>query len=635
MKQRGIPGLCALFSLFLLFSSFCLVSCSGNEELSEEDIDALGLEGLDAILAKTVSKPWRGEEFVPGRLGGTWYGVINADPKSFNIQVSESDSPTRAVVGAMQDYLSDYDPVARQWKPRCASVEIAVDENAGTMDVIYTLRDDLYWTWHNSDRKVPVTSDDIIFWYNEIEGDPAFHSSSYNSQFVTMPDGTEAHIDIEKIDDRRFVFHFPRIVADPLLSTNRDIAPRMGYEEAKRERGVQGVLDIFNVETDPATIPSMGKWRLVEYTPQQRLVYKRNPGYWEKDTNGLSLPFYEEEIVRIIPDENTQLLLFKQGDTDSYGLRPEDLDELVNKQFREAKTGIAGFFQRLFGKNFRTDYTVFNAEGALSASMWMFNQNPVNKNAPHYKWFTKKEFRQAMSCLLNRDRIISQVYRGLAEPKLNFFPEPNPYYNSNITLQYLYDQSRALSLLESAGFRRDGEGVLRDDTGRPVEFDLTIRSDSSINTDIASIIMDELAKAGIKINIRTLDFQKMVEQLFGTYDWQSMLMGLSGSNIFPTQGSNVWPSTGNLHMWYPLQEKPATEWEARVDYLYNEGAYTIDQEKAKAIWDEYQEIILEQCPVIYLVRPRSFAALRNRWDMSNVYFDNINGFETTRLFLKP
>jgi peptide/nickel transport system substrate-binding protein len=628
MKQRYIPVLvCILFSL-----SFA--ACSGNEELSEEDINALGLEGLEDMLAKTVSKPWRGEEFVPGKLGGTWNGVVNADPKSFNIQVSEGDSSTRAVVGAMQDYLFDYDPVARQWKPRCASAEIIVDEDAGTLDVSCTLRDDLFWTWYASDRKVPVTSDDIIFWYNEIEGDPDFHSSTYNSQFVTMPDGTEERVTIEKIDDRRFVFHFPRIVADPLLSTNRDIAPRMGYEEAKRERGVQGVLDLFNVETDPKTIPSMGKWHLVEYAPQQRLVYKRNPAYWEKDGNGLSLPFYEEDISRIIPDENTQLLLFKQGDSDSYGLRPEDLDELVNKQFREAKTGIAGFFQRLFGKNFRTDYTVFNTEGALSASMWIFNQNPVNKSAPYYEWFTQKEFRQAMSCLLNRDRIISQVYRGLAEPKLDFFPPPNPYYNEGVKLQYLYDQARALSLLESIGFRRDG-GVLRDGKGRAVEFDLTIRSDSSITTDIASIIMDELTKAGIKVNIRTLDFQKMVEQLFGTYDWQSMIMGLSGANIFPTQGSNVWPSAGNLHMWYPLQEKPATPWEARVDYLYNEGAYTIDQEKAQAIWDEYQEIILEQCPVIFLVRPRSFIALRDRWDQSNVYFDNINGFEITHLFLKP
>jgi len=146
--------------------------------------------------------------------------------------------------------------------------------------------------------------------------------------------------------------------------------------------------------------------------------------------------------------------------------------------------------------------------------------------------------------------------------------------------------------------------------------------------------MTELESAGIKVNIRVIDFQKMVEQLFSTFEWDSMLMALSGSSVFPTQGSNVWPSDGNLHLWYPLQKEPATEWEARIDWLYNEGAYTIDRKKAQVFWDEFQSIILEQCPVIYLVRPRSFVALNNRWDFANVYFDNMNGFETSWIFLK-
>jgi peptide/nickel transport system substrate-binding protein len=87
-------------------------------------------------------------------------------------------------------------------------------------------------------------------------------------------------------------------------------------------------------------------------------------------------------------------------------------------------------------------------------------------------------------------------------------------------------------------------------------------------------------------------------------------------------------------MWYPLQESPATDWEARVDYLYNEGSYTVDDVEAKAYWDEYQEILLEQCPVIYLVGQRSFMGLWNRWDQSNAYFDALNGFEDNHIFLK-
>ena len=103
--------------------------------------------------------------------------------------------------------------------------------------------------------------------------------------------------------------------------------------------------------------------------------------------------------------------------------------------------------------------------------------------------------------------------------------------------------------------------------------------------------------------------------------------------MFPSQGSNVWPSTGNLHMWYPNQATPATYWEARIDFLYNEGSYTIDHNQAKVYWDEFQQIILEQLPLIYLMRQRSFIALRNRWDMTNVYYDNRNGFETQHIFL--
>ncbi|MDR3337920.1 MAG: ABC transporter substrate-binding protein [Treponema sp.] len=607
MRHKEIFLLAAL--LLFTFSG-----CSPSEELSQEELDALTLQGVEEMVSKTVSRPYNGEDFIPGKIGGTWNDVLQEDPKSFNLIIAERDSATSGVVSAMLDYLADYDPVKREWKPRAASFEIKTGEGADKLDVIYTLRDDLYWTWYGSDRKIKVTSDDIIFWYNEIEGDEAFNSSGYNGQFLLMNDGSVAHIDIEKIDERRFVFHFPRIVAEPILTTNQTVKPRMGYEDAKKAHGAGGVQDIFGINTNPREIPSMGKWHLTEYTAGQRLVYKRNPNYWEQDGNGVSVPYFEEEIIRFVKDENTQFLLFKEGKIESYYSRPEDLDELVQKQ--------------------STGFTVFNNEGSESGSFWTFNQNPKNQDKAFYEWFTKKEFRQAMSCLLNRDRIITQVYRGLAVAKLRFFPKANHFYNEDIELEYTYSPEIAVQLLSSIGIKQDSSGVMKDEKGRTIEFNLAIRSDSTIMNDIASIIRDDLERVGIKANIRVIEFQKMVEQLTRTFDWESLIMGLSGGNIFPTQGSNVWPSGGNLHMWHPLQESPATDWEARVDYLYNEGSYTVDDAKAKTYWDEYQRILLEQCPVIYLVGQRSFAGLQNRWDMTNVYFDNLNGFESTHIFLK-
>jgi len=539
---------------------------------------------------------------------------MTEDPKSFNHLIAEQDNATGTVVNSMTDYFLDYDVVKRDWKPRIISTQIITDEANDTMQIICTLRNDLYWSYYNSDRKVKVTSDDVIFWYNEIRGDPACQSSGYYQQFLYMPDGSEAQITIKRIDDLRFSFHFPRIIAEPLLSINMEFGPRHVYEPAKRSGGADAVRNLYTVKTDPKTIPSMGEWFLVEYTPGQRLVYKRNPDYWKKDSGGVSIPYVDEMIVRIIPDENTKMLLFRNGDTETYSLRPEDLDALINKND---------------GK-----YTVFNSEGSLSASFWTFNQNPVNSQKPQYEWFTKKEFRQAMSCLLNRDRINAQVYRGLAQPKLSIFPEPNTYYNPAITLKYLYDTKKALELLSSIGIKKDKNGIMRDSQNRQIEFDLAIRSESTIVQDISSILMDELSKAGIKLNIRVMDFQKQVQMLFETFDWDSTIIGLSGSGIFPSQGSNVWTSDGNLHMWHPNQQSPATDWEARIDYLYNEGIFTIDRNEAQAYWDEFQSILLEQCPLIYLMRSRGFWGINNRWDFTNVYYDNMNGAETSFIYLK-
>jgi peptide/nickel transport system substrate-binding protein len=479
-------------SVLLFLCAVLFFACSGVEELSLEEISAITgespafLSGRTAggpgsrerfvreyIARRTVNKPWQGERFVPGRRGGVWNGAVMADPKSFNDYIAQQDSATAAVLGSMRDYLADYDVAGRKWKPQCASFEIKLREEEGTLDVIYTLRDDLFWSYYGTDEKIPVTSDDVIFWYNEIDGNPDFKSSGYNGQFLLMEDGSEAHIDIERINSKTFAFHFPRVVAEPVFTTNLTIAPRAGYEEAYRERGVEGVMDLYNIKTNPRLIPSMGKWFLAEYTVGQRLVYKRNPDYWDRDGNGLSIPYLEEELVRIIPEENTQFLLFKEGQVESHSPKPDELDEVINRE--------------------NADYTVFGAEGSINASFWTFNQNPVRSATPQYEWFTKKEFRQAMSCLLNRDRIIAQVYRGLAEPKLDFFPEPNPYYNPDITLEYLYDPQRAAELLASAGMKRDTFGTMRDEKNRPVAFDLTIRSESAINSDIASSIMAYLS----------------------------------------------------------------------------------------------------------------------------------------------
>ena len=605
-------------------SALLLAGCSKVPEMTLEEIEAHRAGSRNDLIARTVSRPWKDEPWRAGTVGGVWNTSISGDPKSFNLLIAERDADTSSILAPLTDGLVDYNVVRREWVPRCASFEIRTDEEAQTLDVVYTLRDDLYWSFYAGARpRVKVTSDDVVFWYEEIMCDQEMGSSAYNAQFMEMPDGSEGVITIEKIDERSFAFHFPRPVAEPILATSMSFGPAFLYRPAKERGGPQGVKDLFSVATDPKDIPSMGEYFITEYTPGQRVVYERNPDYWEKDAAGVSIPYPQKKIAQIVGDRNTEYLLFKQERLEAYSPSPEQLDDLVSAARNKPDGGAE-----------RTGFTVFNSAGSLGAPFWTFNQNPANSDKDFYRWFTRKEFRQAMSCLLNRERIISQAYRGLAEPKYSFFPEANAFHNESIALKYRYSPAHARRLLEAAGFSLGGDGALRDERGVKVEFDLTVVSSNTVYNDIAQIIADECKRAGITVNVRQTDFQKLVEQLTATYDWQTLMIALSGGSIFPTQGSNVWVSSGNLHMWNPLQETPATDWEARVDHLYNEASCTVDAEKARPLWDEYQEIILEQCPVVYLVRSRSFFALQNRWDFSNVYFDNVNGAETRRAFLQ-
>jgi len=597
-------------------TAVCLVAilaaaCGGGEEITREEAEERRFVSQSEVLDLTVRKPG-GQGFEPGQVGGTWRTSINNDPRSFN-KLTARDADTRGVINGLYDYLADYDPYKREFTPNLASFEIEIDEDADELRVIYTLRDDLYWTTPDSDPEswVPVTSDDVVFWYDGIQSERGVQHPAYPGQYIEMADGSRERIEIEKIDDRSFVFHYPRIVQNPILSTNMLFGPRHIYEPALEQEGVQGVLDVLSVDTDPRSIPSLGEYHLIEYEPGQRVVLQRNPNYFKTDENDTSLPYIERLIVRIVPDKNSEFLMFRDGTRDSYTLRPEDLDPLLRAGDR--------------------DYTVYDGGATLGASFFTVNQNPGAVPEPKLSWFTQKEFRQALSSLLNRPRIVQQVYRGLAEPAHHFFARPNPMFDEDIRLEYTYNPERAVDLLASIGMQQDAEGVMRDADGNRIEFNISVGAENNIGIDMAQILSDELSEVGINARVRPVDFQRLVEMLQNTYDWDMVSVSL-GANYWPSSGSNVWQSSGNFHLWHPLQEEPATEWEARIDYLYNEGRFAKDEERAKEIYDEYQQILLEQLPFIYTVHPMSFQAVRDRW--GNVFYDTLRGLDTTYVYLK-
>ena len=108
----------------------------------------------------------------------------------------------------------------------------------------------------------------------------------------------------------------------------------------------------------------------------------------------------------------------------------------------------------------------------------------------------------------------------------------------------------------------------------------------------------------------TLDVKLSVGQVTDTYDWEAMIVGLTGGTE-PHGGISVWHSSEALHLWHPNQDQPATEWEAEIDALYVQASQELDRERRVELYHRAQAIAAEQLPLIYTTLSERLSAVRN------------------------
>ncbi|MEK6679819.1 MAG: ABC transporter substrate-binding protein, partial [Nitrospirota bacterium] len=347
-------------------------------------------------------------------------------------------------------------------------------------------------------------------------------------------------------------------------------------------------------------IGGTGPFLLSEYASSQRVVMKKNPNYWKKDKKGNKLPYLDSIVMLVVPDQNSSLLKFQSGETDMLSMRREDY---VVLKPQEAKL----------------NFTIHNAGPTLSTTFLIFNQNPKKIPEHKWKWFINQRFRQAIAHVIDKETMINNIMFGFAFPQdAAMTPTARFFHNPNVR-KYEYSLEKAKKILLEAGFNYKS-GILHDKDGNIVEFTILTNAENNERVNIGNIIRADLQKLGMKVNLQPIQFNTLVTRLDSTSDWEGVIIGLTGG-IEPHNGKNVWYSSGQLHMWYPKQQKPATAWEAEIDKLFDEGASELDSEKRKKIYWKWQEIVAEQAPVIYTVTPAALYSVRN----------NVGGIKQTAL----
>ncbi len=519
------------------------------------------------------------------RYGGSLILSSSSDPKSFN-DITAQETSTHAVTGYIFEGLTKLNALTLKVEPALAeSWQVSPDGLTWT----FRLRPNVLW----NDGQ-PFTADDVVFTFNDL---------IYNEDVVSSARDifriNEKNFKVEKVDELTVRFTLPVKFAPFLQSMSQSILPKHKLVKAVAQKKFNFT---WGIDTPPSEIVGTGPFKLASYRPGERFVLVRNPLYWKKSSDGQSLPYLDRIVYLIVQNQDTAMLKFLDGEVDYIPLRGFEYP-LIKPA--EAKGNFTVYDS---GPDFGSSFLVFNQNTSINPKTQKSFVDPIKS-----KWFLDINFRRAIAHAIDKTKMVEILMNGLGYPQnSDMSKSAGFFYNPNVQV-YDYDLNKAKKILHEAGYiDRNADGIIEDSEGNKVEFNLFTNSGNVERVQIASIIRHDLQSLGMKVNFLSLEFNTLVAKLNATYDWDAIVLGLTGG-IEPHFGKNVWHSTGSLHMWFPSQKKPATAWEKRVDEIFDQGVQELDENKRKVLYDEFQMIVSQELPLIYTVLNSNLYAIRNRF----------------------
>ena len=516
---------------------------------------------------------------IQGNHGGQIVSAVTAQPETFNpILVYDADGQAlNQMMGAGLTRLN-----LKTQEPEQAlatSWESSPDQLTWT----FHLREGLKW----SDGH-PFTAADVLFTM-QIVNDPNIPSGA---QDVLKIDGKTVRW-LQK-DDLTVTATLPSNYAPFLRFLDcgtTPILPKHKWENIYKEGKFAQAMQL---DMNPLDYVSMGAFTLQSYKPGESITLGRNPHYWKKDHNDMRLPYLDRIVLVIAAGQDQVLLKIKNGDLDLYqSIRPQDVEGLKANKTLEIVP---------LGASYENEQFFFNQNGGHHPETGKPLLNPAKRT-----WFTDRNFRKAVSHAIDREAIVRNAVYGKGSAVHGAESPANTKWYCGAIEKHTKDTTRVLQLLRESRFvqKTDAEGKIRlhDKNGNLVRFSLITAAGNPTRSTQCTLIASDLAKIGIQVDFSTLDFGTLVEKVTSTFDYDAALLSLSHDDADPVSVMNMWHSSGTLHFWWPGQKHPATVWEKRIDELMMLQAASFDYGKRKSYYDEVQQILAEEQPIIFTVNP--------------------------------
>jgi len=291
-----------------------------------------------------------------------------------------------------------------------------------------------------------------------------------------------------------------------------------------------------------------GPFSLPSYDAQ---VLKRNPNYWQKDANGVQLPYLDQITVKPIADATVRLSSLESGDVDI--VQTADTGNIVSVV-----------------KSKSTTLKVQKITGS-SSTIVLFNM----KKAP----FNDVRIRQAFAYALDRAQINLVQYEGSRQPAYGPFPPDSPYYVDAKAPHF--DLAKAKQLVAAA----KADGV-------PTSYQ-AVCIPTGESRKILGLVKEQMAKAGLTQTNEFLDQGTLVNQVFtktGNYQ-ASCFRSPQIANADGLYNSLVTGQSTNV-MFYS---------NAKVDKALNDIRLTTDNARQVSDLKDVQLQIAKDVPTIPLL----------------------------------
>lgn len=355
--------------------------------------------------------------------------------------------------------------------------------------------------------------------------------------------------DVRLINDHAVKFTFDKVYADILTDSDIMPVPRHIHEQVGMDFGRYPVGN--------------GPYRIKEWIAGTGIVLEANDEYFR------GRPSLDELIVRYYANAPQMFEDFRTGGLDLiFNIAPAAAQEIRRDE----------------------DVTIHSRPGNTYLYVAWNHEHPFLK---------EPEVRRALAMAVDRKRLVNEIYGGRAELSRGPLPPSSWGYDEAIEM-IDHNVDRARAVLEAQGFVDFNRNRIIDKDRKDFTLRMITNAENPDRVAILSYVAEDLQQIGIRVVPQVLAANDFVAALVaGQFD--AFIMGWRvADKIDP---SVIWHSTGRYNL--------VSYASATVDSLIDTGIAMLDRNSAKEVWHDFQKVVYEDQPYLFLVVSDDISASRD------------------------